>query len=145
MSDAKDLEIEISTESARVLLEIGVDVGIAAAFAGMSEVEREIANPFRRASTLVTQLELVEADAKANARAHAQATAEHYTDVARAYSEHVTPEEAWPTVCLCPDCTRLPPEVALAQNLYDTAPCFLCGGPRHSHDGPGQDHDFESH
>lgn len=30
------------------------------------------------------------------------------------------------------------------QNLYDTAPCLVCGGPRHSHDGPGQNHAFES-
>ena len=76
MSDAKDLEIEISTDNVRALCEIGFDLGVEAARAavereGPSTWPSEIVNPFRRASTVVKQLERVEADAAANARARA--------------------------------------------------------------------------
>ena len=95
MADAKDLEIEISTEGARSLLEIGFDLGIEATKAAIADRQLvfpfEVMNPFRastttifeqrllgtdgsrerRASTVVTQIERVEADAAANARAHA--------------------------------------------------------------------------
>jgi len=62
------------TEGARSLLEIGFDLGVEAAKAARDANLRgeawSVVNPFRRASTVITQIERVEADAAANARAH---------------------------------------------------------------------------
>lgn len=75
MTEAKDLEIEISTDNVRALCEIGFDMGVEAARAAIEGEGREawrgeITNPFRRGSTVVEQIKRVEADAAANARAH---------------------------------------------------------------------------